>query len=178
MLRTHLTHSTVNVCDVDQERSVVGNPGFVGWLSDLMFPAPPLSDCVALSKLFNFFGLWLLHSKKMRGSSYLTGKRSGDNIGLCLAPTGSLHTQEFPPHPRPCHTHTPWRPSPAAVTHFSDVTAPLPGSSSTTILMPSLSAGWAERGRAQALPGAGLAPSVSEASQPQHESIRKEEAQE
>lgn len=78
----------------------------------------------------------------------------------------------------PCHTHTPWRPSPAAVTNFSDVTAPLPGSSSTAILMASLSAGRIERGREQGVPGTSLAPPVLEVSQPQYESISKEEAQE
>lgn len=57
-------------------------------------------------------------------------------------------------------THAPWRPSPAVVIYFSDVTAPLPGSCSMTIPMPSLRAGWTERGRAQAVPGTSLAPSV------------------
>ena len=73
----------------------------------------------------------------------------------------------------PCRTHAPWRP--ATVTHFSDVTAPLPGSTSTSVLMPSLSVG---ADRAQAGPGTSLAPSVQAVPQLQHESTDKEEAQE
>lgn len=78
----------------------------------------------------------------------------------------------------PCHPRTPWRPSPAAVTNFSDVTAPRAGGSSRATLMASLSAGPTERGREQVVPGTSLAPSVFEVSQPQYESISKEEAQE
>jgi len=78
-------------------------PGFMRSLSDLKFPAPPLSSCVALSKLLNLFEPWLLYLK--RGDNSLTSQGGVDNIGLCLVPTRFFHRWGVSSSPSTPATH-------------------------------------------------------------------------
>lgn len=177
-LRTHRTHSRctcANTHDMNEQTSTGENQVSRADCQTLCFQLHHSPAVLALSKLFNFFEPWFLHLKKW-GRIFLPCREIVTVYASAWHPPGICTDRSHLLTLHPCHTHTPWRP--ATVTHFSDVTAPLPGSTSTSILTPSLSVGWAGGRQAQAGPGTSLAPSVQYVPQLQHASIDKEEAQE